>query len=128
MEKERYGMLFSMKYDYIIEALMDRLEKEWINLYWNKYHIYSDNTPWKNTGMVFKNDVFTVRAYYWGDDDEKEQLPNFQYKGLAIKWYKHSNRGLNWKCDECPLTLDFLNNMMRECITSMKRSFDNDEV
>lgn len=42
----------------------------------------------------FDNDVFTIRPYYWGDDEELEMLPNFLYKptGFEIQWYKYPFR------------------------------------
>lgn len=45
-------------------------------------------------GCTFENDVFIVRPYYWGDDEEIASLPNFEYKpdGLKICWYKYMMR------------------------------------
>lgn len=42
----------------------------------------------------FENDVFAVRPYYWGADEEEMALPNFEYKPTAftISWYKYPMR------------------------------------
>lgn len=43
----------------------------------------------------FDNDTFTIRPYWWGDDDAPEAtLPNFLYKptGFQIMWYKYAFR------------------------------------
>ena len=39
-------------------------------------------------------DVFIIRPYYWGEDEEIADLPNFEYKptGLKISWYKYPMR------------------------------------
>lgn len=45
-------------------------------------------------GYGIDNDVFTIRPYYWGEDEAKAELPNFVYKptGLEISWYKYPMR------------------------------------
>lgn len=42
----------------------------------------------------FENDVFILRPYYWGDDDDIAALPNFVYKpkNIEISWYKYPLR------------------------------------
>ena len=42
----------------------------------------------------FENDTFIVRPYYWGDDEDIANLPNFEYKpiGFTISWYKYPMR------------------------------------
>ena len=44
--------------------------------------------------LGFENDTFIIRPYYWGDDEEKMDLPNFVYKpkGIVISWYKYPFR------------------------------------
>ena len=43
---------------------------------------------------VFENDTFVVRPYYWGDDEDEAEKPNFKYKpdGFEIRWYKYPMR------------------------------------
>lgn len=45
-------------------------------------------------GDGMDNDVFTIRPYYWGEDEVIAELPNFVYKptGLEIRWYKYPMR------------------------------------
>ena len=42
----------------------------------------------------FENDTFIIRPYYWGDDEDIAELPNFEYKptGFTISWYKYPMR------------------------------------
>ena len=42
----------------------------------------------------FSNMVFELRPYYWGDDPEIAELPNFVYHPtrLQISWYKYPFR------------------------------------
>jgi len=59
-----------------------------------------ESKEWKKLAKVdlefdgFDNEVFTIRPYYWGDDEKEEALPNFIYKptGFEIKWYKYAFR------------------------------------
>ena len=51
------------------------------------------DSPASNSGAEFANDVFVMRAYYWGDeDDPRGELPNFEYGDISIHWYKCSAR------------------------------------
>ena len=45
-------------------------------------------------GHGLDNDTFTIRPYYWGEDEEIAAQPNFVYKptGLEISWYKYPMR------------------------------------
>jgi hypothetical protein len=49
--------------------------------------------PMSNSGASFANDTFESRAYYWGEDEELEDLPNFKYGDFEVSWYKHCLRG-----------------------------------
>jgi hypothetical protein len=42
----------------------------------------------------YENDVFAIRPYYWGDDESRQELPNFEYKttGFKLNWYKYPLR------------------------------------
>ena len=46
------------------------------------------------TCATYDNEVFTIRPYYWGDDDKIASLPNFVYKptNFEIQWYKYPLR------------------------------------
>jgi hypothetical protein len=47
-------------------------------------------TPFDNSGESFRNEVFAVQAYSWGDED---QPWNFKYDDIEISWYKWLGRG-----------------------------------
>ena len=67
----------------------------------------------------FENDVFSIRPYYWGDDDEIANLPNFVYKptGYSISWYKYPLRDAYASAD---ITEDEFGEMLEKCEESLK--------
>ena len=46
------------------------------------------------TCATYDNEVFTIRPYYWGDEEEIMKLPNFVYKptNFQMQWYKYPLR------------------------------------
>lgn len=66
----------------------------------------------------FKNDVFEINPYYWGDDDEEVEKPNFKHynSGLEIRWYKYIGRGMSCNQHVCP---DCFWNIFAECMNSL---------
>ena len=66
----------------------------------------------------FENDVFVIRPYYWGDDEETADLPNFVHKpsGTEIRWYKYALRDAYCSRD---LTVAQFKAMLDECARSM---------
>lgn len=60
------------------------------------------------------NEVFTIRPYYWGDDESIYNLPNFVYKpeNIEIKWYKYPLRSGTCNID---LHADKLKGILNEC-------------
>lgn len=105
----------------LIVAILEYIEKEMARQYWNAHQKEIDS-PFRNTGATFSNDVFTVRAYNW-DGNYK---PNFEYKGLKIYWYKYLGRGIELNYDDINyddkgVTLEFLIKMLKDC----KESLDN---
>jgi hypothetical protein len=110
----------------LIQAVLNRIEQEMDRLYYNanQKELVS---PFQNTGAEYSNDTFTVRAYYWGEDDDLIKLPNFKYKDFECSWYKHSMRGLTWKyngvlnCKDIPL--QFFIQMLNDCFDSMWEDF-----
>lgn len=109
------------RYEDLMLAVLMRIESELERLYWNKNQ-KRINSPFLNTGERYFNDTFTVRAYYWGDDEEFESLPNFEYPGVKIWWYKHYGRSMNWEFEK-PMTTEFLADMLNDCIASLRRDF-----
>ena len=67
----------------------------------------------------FENDTFIIRPYYWGEDEEIAQLPNFVYKptGLEIKWYKYPMRDAYSNQD---IDIESFKAVLRRCEESMK--------
>ena len=118
-------MRIEEKHICVVQACLDRIRIELDRLYYNKYQepMYS---PFDNTGEMYGNDTFVVRAYQWGEHEDKYIPPNFEYKGLKIWWYKHSNRGTNGQCNEM-LTLDYLAQMIDDCFESMRKDFGEEE-
>lgn len=43
----------------------------------------------------FSNDFFTIRSYYWGDDEDEMNKPNFEVpsENFKLSWYKYPFRG-----------------------------------
>lgn len=111
--------------DLLIQAVLDRIRKEMDRLYWNKNQKEMES-PFDNTGQVYSDETFEVRAYYWGDDELQHSLPNFVYKDFKCYWYKHSNRGLSWyyKGEHYgKVSTKFLNKMLNDCFKSMNKYF-----
>lgn len=103
---------------YMIASALNYIRKEMDRLYWNKYQ-KEMVSPFDNTGEVYSNDTFSVRAYDW----DSNEIPNFEYKDLRVYWYKHSNRGL-YACSEHQLTFNDVENMIEECCKSLQRDFE----
>ena len=76
--------------------------------------------PFRNTGDVkgFKNDVFEVHAFDWGDEPIFDF--NFKYKDFEVSWYKYLGRGMtmNKKID-----LDFIEQMYQDCVKSIVKNY-----
>lgn len=105
----------------LIKAVLNEIRRELNRLYWNKYQELMES-PFDNTGNTYSNDTFTVRSYYWGDDEEKALLPNFEYKDFYVFWYKHCDRGVNIVYDK-PITTEFLSEMLDDCFDAMRKDF-----
>ena len=102
----------------LIRSILNEIRRELDRLCWNKYQKEMDS-PFDNTGSEYKNSTFIVRAYDWGYNN---YLPNFEYPGINVYWYKHSRRGLTAYTDD-DLTLDYLTNMLNDCIASLRKDF-----
>lgn len=72
--------------EYII-ALLQYIRGEIERRYWNRYQ-----DEWREYVGSGTN-VFEWRAYYWGDNDEEHDKPNFKYNDIEIHWYKYLGRG-----------------------------------
>jgi len=74
-----------------------------------------------NTFYKWENEVFSIMPYYWGDDDEIAELPNFIYKptGFELSWYKYALRDSYMNQN---LTYQELELLLKNCVTSMKKT------
>ena len=118
-------MKIDEKYVYVIQGCLNKIDDEMCRLFWNENQMEYDS-PFLNTGNIYRNDTFEVRSYYWGDDENLMRLPNFKYKDFEVRWYKHSNRCTTASKDS-ELTLDFLAEMVEDCISSLRRDYGEEE-
>ena len=84
----------------------------------NKVLIYPGNTKEIKTG--FGNEVFEIHPYYWGDDDELCETPNFIYRpeGLELRWYKYPMRD---SYSNIKLTAEKLREICGKCLESLSQ-------
>ena len=111
----------------LIIAILDRIDNELQRCYWNKNQKHL-NSPFANTGENYSNDIFTVRAYDWSDDQENDEpKPNFESKFLTCWWYKHAHRGLEFKITYDTNTeadhLTQLANFLNKCLNAIYKDF-----
>ena len=111
----------SRKQAEVILSVLLKINHELSRCYWNSHHKEMDS-PFENTGNRYKNDTFEVNAYYWGDDEEEQQKPNFKYKDLECFWYKYAVRGFEAYCEQ-EVTMDYLATMLSECKYSIRKDF-----
>ena len=66
----------------------------------------------------YENDTFCIEPYYWGDDDDIAELPNFIYKpeNIEISWYKYWFRD---SYSNVPLDVDKAREIFKACRKSM---------
>lgn len=66
----------------------------------------------------YENDTFVIRPYYWGEDEDEADKPNFVYKpgGIKIWWYKYPLRAA-----ECSHNISFreFRKILRKCSKSL---------
>ena len=74
----------------------------------------------ENDNIPFETDVFSIRPYYWGDDEEIATLPNFVFKpkGIEISWYKYPMRDAYCSHD---ISLQEFKDILAECAKSMAK-------
>ena len=80
-----------------------------------KYHsqFYGSTDVWG-----FSNNFFTIRSYYWGEDEEEMDKPNFEVpsENFSLTWYKYPFRG-SYSSEK--LTPKRWNEIIQKCIRSM---------
>lgn len=70
-------------------------------------------------GSIYENSVFSLRPYYWGDDERIARLPNFVFKptDYKLRWYKYPLRGAT---ANKPLPLLAFCDMLAVCAQSQR--------
>lgn len=85
------------------------------------YHMYYEGEDKNKTTERggYENDVFKVNPYYWGDDENIADEPNFIYKpgNIEISWYKYPMRDAY---ANTLLTEEKAEEIFRKCRDSMK--------
>ena len=118
-DMELGNMMFgNSRGEYAVEPRMDYQNAFCDFLYdngWDGHAVYGDGMDAK---YEYENDTFIVRAYYWGEDEDKAALPNFVYKptGLEIRWYKYPMRDAYSNQD---VSVKDFKTILRECAKSM---------
>lgn len=83
----------------------------------------SGGDPCGNTGAIFENDVFAMRAYCWCDGDaHPDGCPaNFEHKasGFEASWYKYLGRGGSMSG---PIDVGRFEVLLEECHASLAGS------
>ena len=104
----------------IMDAVLEAIDSELCRVMWNQNQ-EQYLSPFRNTGNTFKNDVFEVNAYSWGDD---EQPFNFAWKDLRISWYKYLGRGMSANIEISPA---LASECLEACLASILTMEDGGE-
>ena len=79
------------------------------------------SNPCTNSGAVFENNLFSLRAYCWCEGsipEHKDGCPvNFEYKNFWCSWYKHTKRCFDQSESINPTEWDII---FKNCIESLK--------
>ena len=67
----------------------------------------------------FSNDFFIIRPYYWGEDEEEMDKPNFEVpsENFRLSWYKYPFRS-SYASEK--LTPKRWNDLVQKCIKSLE--------
>ena len=80
----------------------------------------NEKTGEKDYGYAphFSNDFFIIRPYYWGEDENEMELPNFEVpsENFSLTWYKYPFRG-SYSSEK--LTPKRWNDLVQKCIKSL---------
>ena len=83
----------------------------------------TEKTGEKDYGYTpnFSNDFFTIRSYYWGDDEDEMEKPNFEIpsENFSLTWYKYPFRG-SYSSEK--LTPKRWNDLIQKCIKSLEET------
>lgn len=105
-----------------ITALLKEIDFKLSIAYWNKFQKEYES-PFGNTGNIFINNVFEVRAYDW--NNESSQKYNFKCGDVEISWYKYLGRCMTIN-KKYPVH-DIID-MYNRCIESIEEMEDDENV
>jgi len=81
----------------------------------------TEKTGEKDYGYTphFSNDFFTMRPYYWGDEEDEMDKPNFEIpsENFRLTWYKYPFRS-SYASEK--LTPKRWNDLVQKCIKSLE--------
>lgn len=80
-------------------------------------HKYNQGNPCGNEGGFFQNEVFSMRSFYWGDDEAVASLPNFKCGEFEATWYKYLGRS---STQSDSLTFEQWQDIFTKCYSSLK--------
>lgn len=108
-------------------SVSNYIRKELDRYYWNKNQKEMDS-PFDNSGTKYSNDYLTIRAYYWGDEEDQVALPNFEAEHIQFRWYKHSNRDFHVYVEEGYESeiYNMLADVLTKSIDSIKKDFEKE--
>ena len=112
----------------LVQCALDKIRKELDRLYWNKNQREMDSPFDNSCSEDYKNNYFVVRSYKWNfDDEDYEDLPNFESPHLRVKWYKHSNRGVEVFMLKNFVSADTVMTELTNCLKALKEDFGENE-
>ena len=81
------------------------------------YGHYQDEVEANERGG-YTNETFEINPYYWGENEDEANKPNFIFKptGLQISWYKYPLRD---SYSSEPLTTEQLRKILADCAKSL---------
>jgi hypothetical protein len=111
----------------IMEAFLAQLGYEIETKEWNERQ-EQFQAPIHNAGTCYKTDMFTMRSYYWGDEEKYINQYNFECPQYDVKcnWYKYYTRGLQLFLPEEKNSYEHLCNMFIDCLNSIKSGYEID--
>ena len=104
--------------------------RQWEDVFWKYFEDYFDyhgyymkekEDPEHTTERGgYENDVFLIEPYFWGEDEEIAEKPNFVFKhtGIEVQWYKYPFRDAY--CNE-KVSLREADMMFKICAESMRK-------
>lgn len=95
-----------------IIAFLEYIESELDRVMWNRNQEEYES-PFRNTGNAYKNDVFAFYAHNWDADLEG----TFYWRHFVVRWYKNLGRGTWINQDISPETGI---QMLNECLAAVR--------